>query len=145
MTSSHQALVTALLVEVARSLESGSGQYGWQRRWASINFFASIHESLSVMTLRLRSKALSLMEITGGAVVEGGMGANRSEEESELALGCARGMKDGDGETVVEVLNLSRGTADDALLAPPMDCEPVTKAPPPMEPLPLKVSGDIPP
>ncbi len=40
---------------------------------------------------------------------------------------------------------MSRGTANDALPAPPMDREPVAEAPPPMDPLPLKVSGDIPP
>ena len=85
------------------------------------------------------------MVITGGTVVGGGTGANRLEEESELALGCARGEKDGARETVVEVLNMSRGTAKDALPSPPMDREPATEAPPPMEPLPLKVSGDIPP
>ena len=145
MTSSHQALARAILVEVARSLESGPGQYGWRQRRASIIFFAYVHKSLSVMSLRPRSEALSLMEITGGAVVGGGMGADRSEEESELALGCTRGMKDGAGETVVEVLNMSRGTANDVLPAPPMDCEPATEAPPPMVPLPLKVCGDIPP
>ena len=78
-------------------------------------------------------------------MVGGGTGANRLEEESESALGYARGTKDGVRETVMEVLNMSRGTADDALPAPPMDCEPMTEAPPPMEPLPLKVSGDIPP
>ena len=73
------------------------------------------------------------------------MGADRSEEEPESALGCARGMKGGAGETVMEVLNMLRGTANDALPTPPMDCKPATKDPPPMEPLPLKVSGDIPP
>ena len=75
----------------------------------------------------------------------GGMGADRLEEKLESALGCARGMKDGDRETIVEVLNMSRVAANDALPAPPMDREPATEAPPPMEPLPLKVSKAFPP
>jgi len=85
------------------------------------------------------------MVITGGNVVGGGMGADRSEVESESALDCARGTKAGAGETAGEVLKMSRGTADVAPPAPPMDRELATEAPPPMEPLPLKVSWDIPP
>ena len=106
MTSSHQSLATALLFEVTRSLESGPGQYGWQWRWASIIIFASVHESLSVMSLRPRSEALSLIVITGGDVVGGRTGADTSEVESELALGCARGTKAGAGKTIEEVLNM---------------------------------------
>ena len=85
------------------------------------------------------------MVITGGNVVGGGTGADRSEVESEAALDCARGTKAGAGEILLEVLNMSRGITNDAPSAPPMDRELATKAPPPKEPLPLKVSGDIPP
>ena len=85
------------------------------------------------------------MVITGDDVMGGGKGEDRSEVELELALGCARGSKAGAGETIVEVLNMLSGTANDAPPAPPMDRALATKAPPPMEPLPLKVSGDIPP
>ena len=109
-------------------------------------FLASVHESLSVMSLRPRSDALSLMVMTGGVIMGGGTGADRADVDSESALGCARGTKAGGGETVVEMLYMSRGTANDALSpASPTERKVATEAPPPMDPLPLKVSRDIPP
>ncbi len=92
-----------------------------------------------------RSEALSLMVRTGSNVVGGRTGADRSEVESESELGCARGTKAGAGESVMEVLSMERGTADDAPSAPPKERKLAIEAPPPMDPRPLKVSGDIPP
>ena len=62
--------------------------------------------------------------------------------ESESELGCARGTKAGAGETVVEVLNTARGTADDA---PPMERELAIEAPLPMDPPPRKLAIEVPP
>ena len=82
-------------------------------------FLASIHESLSVISLSPKSEALSLMAVTTGNGVGGaGTGTEGSEDESsrtEEASGCAKGTKDDARETVVELLNISSGTAD----APP--------------------------
>ena len=99
-----------------------------------------------------RSEALSLI-ITKAGVATGGEGAGGvgSDAESprteiaELVSGCANGTKDGAGVIVVEMLRMSRGTGG----APPMtDRPPRTEppaAPPGTDPLPRKVSGDIPP
>ncbi len=140
-----------LFFVVSRILESGPGQYGGRRSRASMIFLASIHGSLSVISLRPRSKALSLMVMTAGDGVSGvGGGADGSEDESprtEIAdpvLGCARGTKTGSGDLVVEMPRMSSGTWD-ASPMPPMECNPATKTPPPTDPLPLWVSGDIPP
>ena len=65
-----------------------------------------------------------MMTVTTGDGVGGaGTGTEGSEDESsEEASGCARGTKDDAWETVVEVLNISSGTAD-APPTPPMERE----------------------
>ncbi len=140
-----------LFFVVSRILELRPGQYGGWRSWVSMIFLASIHESLSVISLRPRSKALSLMVMMAGDGVGGvGGGADGSEEESprtkiaDPVSGCARGTKTGSGDLVVEMLRMSSGTWD-ASPMPPMECNPTTKTPPPTDLLPLWVSGDIPP
>ena len=55
-----------------------------------------------------------------------------------------RGTKDDAWETIVEVLNISSGTAD-APPTPPMERARAMEAPPDTEPLFRKVNGDIPP
>ncbi len=79
-------------------------------------FFASIHESLPVMSLSLRSDCLSLvvkMGVDDGAGMMG-LGTEGSKDESsrmemtELMSGCARGTKNGSGDLVVDVDLMSR-------------------------------------
>ena len=79
-----------------------------------IIFLASIHKSLSVISLNPKSKALSLIVMTAGNVVGGvGTGADGLEDElprTEPASGCARGIKAGVGDRVAEMLKISSGT-----------------------------------
>jgi hypothetical protein len=74
-------------------------------------FLASIHESLLVMSLRPRSDALSLIVTRGvddGAGLMG-LGTKGSKDESsrmemtELMSGCARGIKTGSGDLMVDI------------------------------------------
>ncbi len=117
-------------------------------------FLASIQESLSVTSLIPKSDALSLITTTAGAVVGGAGGEGskeadscRKEVDDESAVGCAKGMKGGGGDSVDELLSMSRGTAigTPPILPDPETCEPARDTPPATELLPLKVSGDIPP
>jgi hypothetical protein len=79
-------------------------------------FLALIQESLSVIILRPKSDALSLMvTMAGGGAGGVGSGTVGSKDESprtemaELTLGCAKGMKMGLGDLVVDMLRTSSG------------------------------------
>ena len=105
-----------LSLVVRRILESGPGQYGGRRSQASMIFLALIQESLSVISLRPKSDALSLMVTKAGGGAEGvGSGTVGSEDKSprtemaELTSGCARGMKMGLGDLVVDMLRMLSG------------------------------------
>ncbi len=73
-------------------------------------FLASIHESLLVISLSPKSKALSLITVTtGDGVGRAGTGTEGLEDKSsriEDLSGCARGTKDKAQETVAEVRNI---------------------------------------
>ena len=117
-------------------------------------FLAFIHESLSVTSLMPRSEALSLILTIGGVGAAGGGGTAAggvgSEDESprtdteDPKSGCAKGMKGGAGEAVVDILRIS--TEGRITLGPPPIADaPPRDAPPMTELLPRKVRGDIPP
>ncbi len=97
-------------------------------------FLALIQESLSVISLRSKSDALSLMvTMVGGGAGGVGSGAVGSKDEypraevAELTLGCARGMKMGSGDLVVDMLRTLSGARD----APLMKRDPATETLPP--------------
>ncbi len=70
------------------------------------------------------------MVMTGGDVAGGRTGGVGSDVNLDSELGWARGTKAGARETVVEMLRMSRGTAEDPPPRPPMVLEEATKAPP---------------
>ncbi len=117
----------------------------------SIISLASIHKSLLVVSLSLRSDALSLIITSGvddgagmmGLGMEGSKDESSRTEMTELMSGCARGATTGSGDLVVDIDLTSR--VGKVCAMPPKDRETATDAPPPMNPLPLWVSWDIPP